>query len=1355
MKTQLDTKSPLLDQAGVEGAATVNNTEVVQVSTGQAQPIDGGASKATWNEYGKKASDEEPPGAQLGSLALTHRRHGKKGGSSALQKVMLSVATGASVVAAFSGASNAAFAADIATPAAQATAAVNHAASSKAFHAANVRDVVSNWQQHQHVYVVGDSIRAGQTPVSNQQLDALERWADVNAPNATIVLMQNASRDGGLQNAKRTLGDGISNSSTFGNIKDERSGERTGLVMIVSLDDKNHDIKAGDGLDRRGLGEESYTGKLDAPFIAAMRGGDGLVVAVQNTIQNINTQYQKSVTSEIAARETQLNQAKGSIQSSAGTVALLEQKAQAFRAANGGVTGDLARPELTKMRTDLANAQSLLQQGNPSAARALADQVQQRASNHMKALDAFAEAPRTFASIQKTIDDAASHEYAAAAQTQLADARKSLESAKAEHRAGDSSYAPQMKAARSQADAALEAAKSAERSANLQHGLELALALALFAAGAGLGFVKNRKAREKGKEAQELLKRWEAALHEKHSQALKLRDDAKLAIGGNAEAALQRFEGESRQLALSLIKDVDQMRLMLGATEGVFDRAEELMGKRLANLFSTKNYEEAINVLRDQPIEWKPEDGLAAALGKRSDKEMLSGSLESYDPFKMSFKEMMDGTTPGREGFNVRAARAYDSLQQIQNNQVASVEQLAAIQKDIERLGGLAKELGTGLFSVPAATSQLLAAAQASQAQAAKDSGRDPVGAMKTSGSDAMRRSKDAELLIELAADGRAVAERAQAAAAALTEGGVNAKWIGAEITRLSERANELASVAVKDPIASELQALRAQIDALDQRTKDAVALDARRRGAVQKGIDDGANLVADARQTLGAAIKKDAQSILREKGADPSDRLKGAADQSSAAKAALDRGDVAAAAGALDEAQRLTLEAAAIVEQSRTAHAEFAGTHATRSKEINSLEGQVPAHEKILDAIRKGYAPSVLQLSAGDAAHPNGNGTVADNLEEIAKALSDAKGAVSRAEQSEGSGRFLEGAELLAQAQGLFALGTHRLQEIAEKQSRLTATVQANSKLLGELEGRVKQLVPVVDDARTQKATIDAFRQAQNQLGAARGALEQAKADPFAGAGQLAQVQAAIERVAVMANNDRDIHAEAARSLKAAEEQLATAQRLVRESANDGVTDSSAIEQARAAVEKLAGELQGVAPRISTSHGDWPALDQTADRITGDLAKAGATLRDELSAAEKATSAISSASSNVSSASSWVGSYGVTIFGSPGSSELQRARSALSSGNYAGAVDLADRAGREARSAVSDAESEVRSRQLAEQRRQEQERREREEAEEERRRAAARSSSYSSSDSGGFGGGSSFSSSSTGGFSSGGGSSW
>ena len=520
--------------------------------------------------------------------------------------------------------------------------------------------------------------------------------------------------------------------------------------------------------------------------------------------------------------------------------------------------------------------------------------------------------------------------------------------------------------------------------------------------------------------------------------------------------------------------------------------------------------------------------------------------------------------------------------------------------------------------------------------------------------------------------------------------------------------ADLLAARIAETETSLEIEDLALRLADLGLRVEHAIALSRGLEGTARPEIRRVAEVVQAARGELGGALSLPAERILREDGADPSERLDGAARQADAAQESLGGGGLEAAEAALAAAARLTREAEEIVAATRQAFAAQAATVEERRAETERIERQLPDHDRILAAIRETFAASVLILRADDPVYPGANGTLADNLEESRVHVGLAHEKLDRAVAAFPLGRLLAAARLLQEVKEHQDLTLHRLREVTEREARLAKAVADNRDLLAALEGRVREdRIAVAGDPRTMRPTVAAFEDGERRVQEARRAVEAAPGDPLAAEDGLLAAQAVLADVHDrMAPGDRLLFAEAQKSATAADRQLAAAAKLARHAAADGIPDSPEINHGLGAVESLSSALAAVSAALSVPHGDWSALDIEADRILADGVRWAATLQGEIAAGEKAAAAISSAAAAVREAGSWRGGYGVVVSGSPGSDALATARTLLAEGWYGLAEQEAGSARREAANAIAEAEATVRRYRAEEERREESRRR-------------------------------------------------
>ncbi len=1195
--------------------------------------------------------------------------------------------------------------------------------------------MVDHWQPHQHLYVKGD------LGVNQPQLDALEDWLDQNAPHWTVVLLESAQGEQftdaegrsfqGMDAVEHALGKGLPNRTAFGQWTDPRTGERDGAFFVLFLKDRKFSYFASDAMDRRGLGEDRWQGRLDQPAISAMRSGGRVADAVKDTVTSISRQLTQRIEAEKAdatrrvaeakaARQRALELAQAAFQRADEAVTRLDHSLSEWRRSQPNMDGDLARPDLAAMRADLTSASAALEHGNTSAAKALADTVQVRAVQAEKAIADHGAAGPALQEWDRKLDQLAAHPFAAAGRVQLDEARVALAEARQTHARGNSTYVKTMAGLEAAWQRAGMTMRAAEVAATQRLWIIRITSGAGFVALLAFGVGLNVRRRGSRREALALVEAWRQGLGEKTVALFELLDRAHGVLGDSAEEAARRYHGRSLALSQQIIQDVDELMIMSACAGRVLESAQALaqpadLGARCVNTFAVRRYRTATRRLRDEPVAFRHDDGLELVVrGPKSERETLLGRLENYQPFTMSFQELI-------EAFNQRARRALTALEQVENALRTMGDALESTRVNIEEGRNQEATLGAAaggdtLFCVRSVFTELLSAAQLDYVAATRQAVRDPVGALETSIANARQKAAAALALIALAlAYHQTHKPRLVSAAQTLGAVPLDTRWLEAAAQALSRRADEAVHQALTSSIVEVLPPLKQDLEALVGRAEQTVVIDKARRDVMLPSVDAAAAAIEKARAELSAATGLSADRILCEPAFDPIAILNQAREQVAGAKAALERGDVEAAQRGLDDAAHRVTETQGLIEATQTAVQTHVATLASCREETARLEATLPAHDSILAEIRHGYVPAVLLLGDGDTTHPRANDTVEDNMDEARAHLVEVRALTDRAASRHREAAILEAAECLRRAAARQEQTRFRLQEIEEKQQRLQSTETANAQRRTNLEQQASELEASVHDARTMASTLQAFTQARERLAEAARLMVSARKDPFAVAAELAKVGEALEFVGSQTRNDWDAHASAQRSLETASAEWDKVRGLAAQAQSDGVEDSATLQQTYRDENALAVRIEAVRASLSKPHGDWTEINTETDRILGDLARLAAVTRGELEAAQNALAALNLAASVTNRLGGWRGGYGVTILGAPGSDALARARSALAAGLYMDAIRSAQTAEHAARQAIAEAEAEARRRQRAEEERQEQERRRR--AAEERRR--------------------------------------
>ncbi|WP_141328162.1 hypothetical protein [Myxococcus sp. AB025B] len=1254
--------------------------------------------------------------------------------------------------------------------------------------------VIGAWKESQHLYVKGD------VGVTDDQLEDLEAWLTEEAPRWTVVLMSDAEgeryvdaegtafRD--IDAALHALGKGLSNRTGFGALKNPRTREPDGTVLLISLAERRLSYFASETKDQRRLGEDRWAGSLDARAVEAMRNGGRLIDAVKNTVDSIETQLRAALDREELERTRRIEALKASLVALQKELpGLEERRASVFRSAippglsaaavdfqAAGKTLLQALALLTPPeKADLAKATSLYDglRADLEGLRA-AMESHRLASDRLKVLEAALESLpghryAGFAKPQLEALDAAvenanaavrdmspSHRDALVAAesarvkvaealtsaekderrlVELDEALKALEAlptAEAVQDALTRARAAQQKAretfeSRSQLhryamDESEEALRRAERETQKAQKARRMRDTGATAGGAGLllaGVLARRRRNASRRTAIEQHERFRTVVDEKTQALFDLLERTHLVAGKSRDDIARRFEGLTRERGQQLASNVDELFLLVTAAARVLHRAEDLLAgsgplNGLGAHLGTSRYEKVTELLRDAPIVFHPDEGVEGVLrGPRSHAQRLIGDVKSYQPFSLSFLDLL-------EAFNSHAERGLRLVEALEGVPQVALDAVNALETFCARLRSLTP--GAEVLRVKQVVALVVPSLESLVAAARPLLAKDPMAAVEGPLTEGGRRLEDAEALVAVMASAVGqVAPAVERAGAALVKAGLSRRWLEEALAARGEATEKVAQALLQAPAGDSVAVLARSFTALAgqaAQTSELVKLAARAQDELGRAQKE----TASAREALGRELDKPASALLNEPESNPTDRHSVGTNLLATGREALAEGRLETAREALDAVLARVDEVRAIIASSRQARKTFASRRDACREEARRLETRVAEGTVLLESLLKRYRPTALLLRPEDPVHPEANGTVQDNLTEVGRHRLDAAKKLKAAELAFAEARLLASADLLGQVERLHALIHARLLEVDEKARRLQAAEEHNAGALLAARGLLAACTADVSDARVMRSTVKARDAAQGLLQAAVQTTEARPADPFAAGEKLAAACLSLEQVRQSVARDRAQHAQAQDSLASAERAVSAADVWIRQAANDGIADSRATVVAVNALLSLGKDLSKAQAEFGKPHNDWAAVDTLAGRIASDAARRTADLRGELRSAEQAANAISGAAELVLQASSWRGR--------PGGSYLDEARRSLDRGLYVEAEQSAGRASRAASDAIVEAEEERR-------------------REEERSRESSWSSSSSSSSSSWSSSSSSSSSSSGSGFSS------
>lgn len=842
---------------------------------------------------------------------------------------------------------------------------------------------------------------------------------------------------------------------------------------------------------------------------------------------------------------------------------------------------------------------------------------------------------------------------------------------------------------------ALDAADSARRRAVLrQKQRETGLA-----AGGGVlllgliitGVMGNRRRREPRARAMELFATWEATLRERSNGLFQLLDRSSATTGSAADLDRSGWTGETLRLSRQTLADVDHLFILASGIDRVLDQARELLFPRgvtakSLNGLSRTRYDRALVLLEKQPIRFSPDDPLRTIFQGRELRNWqgLLGHGDDKKPFTHTFIEL-------NEAFRERATRALASLEVLKTCWTGSQDAMSNLDSAITAAGNqecAVHEAATndGHFPIPAVFEQLLPAAETDLELAASLAAGDPVSALRGELPRGQRRAADALAICEFVMTLRAkLLPKIESDAVVLTECGRGVGWIGEALDALSTRANELAATAVDHPISEALQTLAAAAESLALATTKAVRLDRRASDSCLPAMSEARSRIERERQRLGGLTGLPAEQLLREEPAlDPSHALDQAARQHTAALAEIDLGELAAASNALDACDGHCKQIHELIDATLEAFESAATTSAELERETRRITDLLPAAAAVLEGLRTSWAPAALRPSSADPTYPDADTHVANHIQLAETHLSASSDAMTKAAEAHCSGRILQAAHLRQEAGVGHADAEEALRRIHAQAAAIDAAVSANRGRLSQLDHQLHHLERAAADPQITKPAHGELAVASDLLNAARTAVEArgASANPFEAGHLLDATTSALTATERRFALDRELHAEVARSLEAAAQQMNAARQLAHRSQTDNIPDSPETTRSLQQLAVLERELGAARQAFAVPHGDWQQLEQTADRITSEAIRLGGRLRGELELAEQAVQAIHSAQAKVRAASAWRGDCGSGL--------LQQARAGLGNGDYHTARNLAANASRVADQAVRAIEAEA-----------------------------------------------------------------
>ena len=497
-------------------------------------------------------------------------------------------------------------------------------------------------------------------------------------------------------------------------------------------------------------------GAADLAGLRAQLASAQKALAAKNTVEAALIAGKASATalkatSAMRSYEDAFTAGQDALASARKEVTTLEEASASFLREHPKATGDLAHPDTRAMRDQLASAESTLS-ADPSGAKSSANSIASKVRSALNALHEYASGADKIAASEAVLKQLLSSKHARAASSALTTARQSLREAREAHDLGASMWSSHLQSAKSALAKAERSISDAAAAASRNAAIFLALMGLMTLLTGGLAFFLNRRARIKAAEAQTLYDAWDTGLHLKSNSNIdKLIEKVRLyaAVSG---ATKRDYTGESADLARQVRGDSGQATLLLAKARQIHalanDRLHPAIGTPgwLINLFWPSRFAEAIRLLKDEPVTFKPEEGASLFGAEKTWRDDLFGEISSYQPFRKSFNEVI-------AEFNKMAAAALSSVERLEyavtQNETIITAVVAELKSSAARKTSPAFKTGA-LFAVPSLFSAAIPAGEALAAAARATVKTDPISAIYGAAEQAKRISADVKSLLGL-----------------------------------------------------------------------------------------------------------------------------------------------------------------------------------------------------------------------------------------------------------------------------------------------------------------------------------------------------------------------------------------------------------------------------------------------------------------------------------------------------------------------------------------------------------------------------------------------------------------------------
>ena len=1212
----------------------------------------------------------------------------------------------------------------------------------------DIGQVIQKWNSNQHLYVQG---RLG---LSQSQLVGLEGWIHQNGPHWTVILMEDAARqryanrEGRIETGMDAVELSVSDLMEVGSFRSQTNpvtGEQDATVFILFLEQRSFSYRASQAQNRRGLGQNRWIGKLDRSAYRAMRGGGRILDAVRDTITSINLPLSRAIVEEqkIAEqkrlqRQREVDQMLARLGEVENKLARIRKSASTVKQSHPDATADMTDPDIASIAQQMSAIKLSLKKEDTllGSARKSTDFVDNASDdwiNLYREYERFETSEKQLQQRNEQLQDDAG-DLGSELGASFSDVEKMLADARSAYEVADSKFQNHLNSATyALQDATLklqtlrtELAQKKARKTFIQRAI--ATICSIFAAlFAGLFLWLNRKRAPAKSRAKERLVQREKEVRDELDGMGELLKRADVVIGDRETIARKGYQGKTKQLSSKALDDIEQILVMSSSVDKVIDEAKQKieptsLWTKVTNWWSPENFNEGFEILENKPIEFGENEGIA--LVREHDAINDPNNTDGDGPRKisLSFTELF-------KIFRERSISAHQTIGQVESGWTQIVSTNKDLQSAIDKASQHEQKATEateedGLLHVPQLFDELLKSAQADQDEAELVGKTDPISAIEGPATTGLRKAANAdELARQLSGVREALIPSIRKNSQELDQRKRNIDWVDAALDDFTDRARQLATDALTNDVGDGINQWRVSFKKFDAAVSNAVRLHDLSVNDITPTIETEIANVHTAKETIARRLDLPVTNILTELNNDAIKSLDSARDHNAACRASLDRGDPPAAELSADEAQHWIDDARFISSRSLEVLDSLLPDVQSLETQIGSANARLSNTQRLLTDLQDCFAKSSLSLEGAKWGISQTNSATESSQEESAPAPSifvadlfllakrqseKSQDAAASAKNLYADGRLLAANKSLEDGQQQIQCCAHNQSLIEKLAVQLQQMVEDNTGIITLLQKRFEDVAHQMQQHFVTSQTHALLEKKHQDFTDLCQAIESesVRRDPFNEASAINAVDGEFEELLSQIEIDKELYAEASRSVGSLEQAIQQSNSAVSRSQRDQIPDSRNVQQSIQSLQNADRHAGDLRTRLTIPHENWRSIDQDADNMLATVTDTLANLQSELDAAQSAANEIRNAAASYQRALNWSGGDGIRA--NPGTARrtLDQARALLGRGQYHSAVEYARQAQQKINNAIAIAETAVMTRQAARRRARERQRR-------------------------------------------------